>query len=139
MGDFKAILFRLEQGEKQTTGRLILTEGDRELFECYTLELPDRDNKRNVSRIPEGVYKAEKHVSPKFGPCIWIKDVPGRSEILLHKGNFNKDTRGCILPGSDLRDIDGDGLKDVTNSSKTVKEILKLTPKNLTFEIIDAD
>ena len=90
------------------------------------MELPWIDNKRRISCIPEGQYKAVKHVSPKFGDCLWIKDVPNRSEILVHKGNYNKDTLGCILLGAKLKDINKDGLKDVTSSENTIRTLLKL-------------
>lgn len=64
-----------------------------------TLELPWRDNGREVSCIPVGFYVCERHRSPKFGETFWVKGVPGRSEIIFHAGNWLVDTRGCILLG----------------------------------------
>jgi len=75
----------------------------------HTLELPWLDNKRNVSCIPDGEYKTEfleKSASGRYENVYWVKDVPGRSQILIHAGNFTKDTHGCILIGSDTGILD---------------------------------
>lgn len=122
----------------QTLGTLYVLTPPREIkYECHVLELPWKDNKRRVSCIPEGVYEAIKHRSPKFGDCFWIQNVPGRSEILIHVGNFHKDTLGCILPGKELKDIDNDGHKDVTQSKKAMKELLELLPERVTINIVN--
>lgn len=101
-----------------------------------TLELPDRGNARNISCIPKGTYKAVKHNSPKFGESIHILNVPNRSEVLVHYGNFYLDTRGCILIGIGLADINGDGIKDVTSSKRAMRELLSLLPDE--FDIVIA-
>ena len=72
-----------------------------------TLECPWRDNAPYKSCIPVGEYLCEPHRSPKFGLCLAVKDVPGRSHILFHRGNFAgdvdcnlaTDSHGCILVG----------------------------------------
>jgi hypothetical protein len=66
---------------------------------CYCLELPDRENRRNVSRIPAGQYVCKRVRSARFGETFEITNVPGRSGILFHVGNFPTDTHGCILLG----------------------------------------
>lgn len=124
----------------QTLGEAKLYKDGEEIFSFKTLELPWKENQRRISCIPYGNYKAIKHTSPKFGECLWIKDVEGRSEILMHKGNYKKDTLGCILCGEDFVDIDGDGHKDVTNSKKTMSKILSLIDSDsvmLTKELED--
>lgn len=113
-------------GPEQTTGKAwVELHGSYPIFDFYTLELPWKDNQKRISCIPEGQYKWIKHESPKFGSSLWVQDVPGRSEILMHVGNFTKDTLGCILPGDGILDINGDGILDVTNSRKTMKTILE--------------
>lgn len=97
-------------------------------FRCYTLELSWRDNKRNVSCIPEGTYECEKHYSPTHGQCISVKHVVGRTHILIHKGNFIKDTLGCVLVGDSIKDINNDGVPEVTSSTKTLEKLLGRLP-----------
>lgn len=121
------LIERLNYGEKQTIGKLYLLNGINEVVaDFWSLELPDKDNKRRISCIPEGVYKARKHRSPKHGLSLWLQDVPNRSEILIHKGNYHTDILGCIIIGSDLADINKDGYLDVTNSKNSVKELMSL-------------
>ena len=43
----------------------------------------------------------------------------------LGKGNFNKDTHGCILVGMGLADINGDGYLDVTESKVALENIFE--------------
>ena len=129
----KICIERHETDDKQTTGKMYVYKPNGELiFHSLTMELPWKQNMRRVSCIPAGRYPALLHTSPKFGPSIWIKEVDGRSEILIHKGNYHRDTLGCILPGKDFIDIDGDGHKDVTSSSKTMKVLLSAIKEHLT-------
>ena len=62
----------------------------------YSLELPWRDNKVNVSCIPKGVYSLAKYKSTRFPLATKIKSVEGRTNILIHPLNTLKETRGCI-------------------------------------------
>lgn len=105
-------------------------------FRCFTLELPDLDNKSNVSCIPEGTYLASKHMSPTKGHCVSIKNVPMRSNILIHVGNFTSDIQGCILVGDSARDINGDGKYDVTNSRNTFNTLMNLLPEEFLVRIV---
>ena len=111
----------------QTTGRFILTENEDLLFESYSLELPDLNNLRSKSCIPSGDYICKIEASPKYGMVFHVKDVKERSHILIHAGNYKKDTKGCILLGQKLTDINGDGLRDVTNSRNTVNKLESIT------------
>lgn len=65
---------------------------------CSTFELPDLSNAVNVSCIPGGTYRLKMVNSAKFGPSYEVKDVDGRSHILIHTGNTVNDTQGCIMP-----------------------------------------
>lgn len=66
-------------------------------FECFSLEPSILSAK---PCIPEGTYKLKKYFSNKFCEnVLLLEDVPERSYIEIHVGNFAKDTRGCILPG----------------------------------------
>lgn len=131
----KIIINRTKEDAVQTLGGLRVFDGGQQIFECNTLELPWKNNQRRVSRIPDGVYVANKHKSPKFGESIHIRDVENRSEILIHYGNYNRNTLGCVLVGENFADIDGDGHLDVTNSRQTMKELYDIVPDDLVVEI----
>jgi hypothetical protein len=128
------VLRTIDNG-KQTNGVLYVEKDGAIVFECYTLELPWKDNERRISCIPSGTYKAVKHRSPKFGNSVWIKDVPNRSEILIHPANYVRQLLGCIAVGKDLKDIDGDGLEDTTASRNTMNELLALLPDSFEVKI----
>ncbi len=129
--------------QTQTMSEAVAILRNREAMRFKTLELPWRDNQRRISCIPPGSYTVMKHISPSFGKCFWVKDVPGRSHILIHAGNFSgsvnprtgkPDTLGCILPGISFHDLDGDGIKEITNSRQILQKLLKLMPYQ--FELI---
>lgn len=97
-------------------------------FECETLELPDLDNAKNISCIPNGLYEWAKIESPSLGLCIDIKNVVNRTYIRIHSGNYTSQIKGCVLVGDSLRDINADGIKDVTNSRHTLDQLMARLP-----------
>lgn len=125
----KVVISR-EYGKFQTLGRLVIFDGKEILLKVLTLELPDLGNQTNISCIPEGKYKVHRIYSPKFGNCFHVQDVPGRSAILIHRGNYTKDTMGCILVGLNHIDIDNDGLKDVSDSTAAMNKLLTIITDN---------
>ena len=74
---------------------------------CHTVERPWINNARNTSCIPAGNYLVKLTNSPKFKVCYEVKNVPGRSHILFHKGNSVNDSLGCILPVSTIDVFEG--------------------------------
>lgn len=68
-------------------------------FQAWTVERPWLSNKPWVSCIPEGHYRISLHFSPRHKQCVKIHDVPGRSNILIHKANVPTDLYGCIGVG----------------------------------------
>lgn len=132
--------------EKQTHGTLTVYDEDsgEEVFKCRTLELPWKDNQRNISCIPEGYYDVITRQSPKYGLHLHVTEVPDRSLILFHWGNYagsmnprtgQSDIRGCILVGEKFIDLDGDGLADITNSRKTMKALMDVAPKGFVLHV----
>jgi len=112
-------LIRLESTTDATIG-VLMVDGK---VQCFTLELPWRDNQRNVSCIPPGSYTAERIVSKRFGETILLHGVPNRSEILIHTGNTVIDSRGCILPGKSVGEMKG--MRAVLSSGMAMAELLK--------------
>ena len=95
----------------------------------FTLELPWLDNQKNISCIPTGEYNYIKRVSPGKGyEVIELVDVPDRAYIQIHLGNYTRQIEGCILPGTGLKDIDQDGVIDVTNSEEAFNQIMNHAP-----------
>ena len=88
-------LQRLDTNDAGTIGKLSV-DGR---FVCFAVERPWQGNARNISCIPAGRYDLAYVDSPKFGRRLEVKDVPDRTHILVHAGNWQCDTLGCILPG----------------------------------------
>lgn len=64
-----------------------------------TIELPWRENQRNISCIPEGRYRLTLYPSKKFGMRLLINNVKGRDGILIHPANdAAKELQGCVAP-----------------------------------------
>jgi hypothetical protein len=111
------------------------------LFDCCTLELPNKNNAHSVSCIPVGTYNTIKYDRPNGkGKCFWLQDVKDRSAILIHAGNFatgkKVDTEGCILVGSKFSDINADGEADVVESTVTLNKLLDLLPDKFNLTIL---
>lgn len=94
-------LVRIESSEEGTFGTMTAPG-----LKLATAELPWEANARGESCIPTGQYLCTWHNSPKFGNCYHVNDVPGRTHVLIHSGNFagnepnwQSDVEGCILVG----------------------------------------
>jgi len=129
----------------ETQAALYVLDGIDKLFQCVTLELPKIRipypvNSRNVDCIPEGVYPVQKIVSPTKGWCFLLYDVPNRSAVEIHKGNFatgiKVDTQGCILPGMYFDDLNEDSHIDVADSTEAMNKLLEILPKSFNLYII---
>ena len=124
----------------QTRGNFIVYEGADILFMCKALELPDKKNAKNISCILEGEYWVEKTVRANGDPAFVIKDVPGRTDILIHIANFASgkkiDLQGCIAPGLRFEDMNHDGNLDIKDSTIAMKMLLNLLPSRFKLTIM---
>lgn len=120
----------------QTTGHFSLYDGDVHIFSCKTIELPWKDNAKEISCIPEGTYDVVAHVSPKFGNCLKVLKVPKRSDILIHPANFFFQLKGCIAVGKKFIDLNNDGAKDITDSKITANELYRIAPNGFKLKIV---
>ena len=94
---------------------------DKSVVLGYTLERPDeaQNNAQAPFCIPEGTYKVLLQKSPRFGFVTpHLQDVPGRTMIEIHPGNFPKDTEGCILVGESY------GLNYLNNSKVVFNNLM---------------
>jgi Family of unknown function (DUF5675) len=101
-------LQRLKHNETATIGEMLI-DGK---FECYIVEDEPRKIKvKGETRIPAGRYKlslqtwGRHHERYKAAfdfhkGTIALNDVPGFSGILFHVGNTERDTMGCLCPGT---------------------------------------
>lgn len=113
--------------ENATYGEVSATNGAA-TFTCKSLELPWKANQRNISCIPKGTYEVVWGFSPSRMRWTYrIQNVPGRSGILFHAGNYaykktgKPDIEGCILLGNVFRDLNGDNVVDIGNSVVTLR------------------
>lgn len=102
-----------------TTGRLYA--GDLEL---YTLELPWKMNARDISCIPLGTYQCIIAMSHRFQRAMpRLLNVPERDGILIHSGNVEANTEGCILVGQSMSSYNGEPM--ILNSREALGEFME--------------
>jgi len=121
-------LSRLMDTGKETIGYLHYSDG-RNSLALNTLELPWRNNREDVSCIPDGVYPWQKYNSPTKGKVILLQDVPGRTNIEIHIANYVRQLLGCIAVGVGRGDIDGDGQIDMEKSKDALRDLLAVLPE----------
>ena len=111
----KLQVVRYQMGTDATNGMLFI-DGE---FECYTLEDEYRDVKKwGETCIPEGTYDikfrrtggfharySEKYKNAHHG-MLHVQDVPNFEHILIHTGNTDEHTAGCLLLGETSQDLD---------------------------------
>lgn len=104
----KLTLQRFSGGNESTIGVLFVDSK----FACFILEDEKREVKvKGETRIPAGTYRilfrkeGGHHESylKKFPAMhkgmLWLQDVPGFQFILIHVGNTDVDSMGCLLTG----------------------------------------
>lgn len=139
----KLLLKRIAKKPKYTIGHLYI---DGKYF-CDTIEDKDRgltssmgavaiQSKKviNETAIPTGTYKVSMNtISPRFQNTSWAKkwkgivprlmDIPGYMGVLIHPGNTEKDTSGCILVGQNKQ------VGRVINSQTTWHSLMEVLTK----------
>lgn len=144
LGDMVSLqLYRFHQDDEGTIG-ILLANGE---HLCLIGELPWRDNLPNVSRIPAGTYQVdylERSASGRYQDVYHVRDVPGRSGVLFHSGNWTGDTvkglrsnsHGCLITGSRLGRLQGQ--RAVLASRVALDKLRTLVGRNdFTLEIHD--
>jgi hypothetical protein len=122
---------------KETQGILCIFDECNLIYQCVTIELPKivipfPINTKKIDCIPEGVYEVVKIYSPTKGKCFLLNNVPGRTAVEIHIGNYASgkkvDTEGCILPGMNFVDLNKDGNIDVADSTIAMQSLLSILP-----------
>ena len=154
----KLKVLRFSSQEDSTSGLLFL-EGDLGLeFLCYTLEDEARAQKiSGETRVPAGTYKIElrteggfhERYKKKYGSMhkgmLHVTNVPNFKWILIHTGNSDEHTAGCLLVGDsqENNNILKDGFigKSVNAYKRIYPDISKavIEGEEVTIEYIDFD
>lgn len=135
----KAFLNRFIKTPFFTIGKLqIFDEQNNLAFECFTLELPFKENHSLTSCIPSGIYQVKLHESPKFGICYKVQNVPNREYILFHIGNYHTDTHGCILVGSSYAVLSDLQRSYVKNSHDAFRDLMALDVASFQLKISES-
>ena len=100
---------------------------------ALTLEKPWSDNQQNISCIPMGVYRCVRVQSPRFGKTFEVTQVPGRTHILFHRGNYLEDTEGCILVAEEFSGTYEKPM--IVSSHRGFMEMMKLLQDDSEFEL----
>ncbi len=128
------------------------------VFECFGLEDEYRENKVvGETRIPSGKYNVlfrnwggfySRYLKrfPDFHSAgmLQVLDVPGFTSILIHMGNKDKDTAGCLLVGVTATGSQGDmslgnSRGAYTNFYQKVAEALRNRNEKVTIEYVNND
>lgn len=90
-------------GELYINGKFFcstLEDKDRGLAQTMPLDIIRSKKVAGETAIPSGNYKVIVNMSPKFKRILpRLLNVPGFDGILIHRGNSDKDSSGCILVG----------------------------------------
>lgn len=109
-----------------------LEDTDRRLTDDMTIEAIKKLKVYAETAIPSGTYQITLNtISPKYSKRKYYKDlcggkvprllnVKGYDGVLIHIGNTNKDTAGCILVGENK--VKG----RVINSTKAFEKLYKI-------------
>lgn len=132
----KVVLTRTKDTGTQMEGTLKVGDD----FYCDTLERPDKNNQRRISCIPPGTYFVRWGFMNSISKNHYeVLNVPGRSAIFIHGGNYFLDSHGCILLGT-FKDIDinKDGQEDLTGSMKALTAFENfMEKKDFYLKIVD--
>ena len=110
----KLEVLRISSQSDSTSGILYKVNADKSReFLAYTLEDEERDEKvMHETRIPSGTYritlrtvgghhaKYAKRFKDIHKGMLWVRDVPNFQYILIHCGNTDEHTSGCLLVGT---------------------------------------
>lgn len=132
----------IERGytDNGTFGKWYTDDGE---FICYSVEKRWRDNRPNISCVPEGTYGLREYQSPRFGLSLALVNhdlgvgiVPGeshRSMILIHAANKPSELQGCIAPASSLTSMSGEWAG--SSSRDALKKVVKVAETESILEL----
>jgi len=136
----KLQVVRTQFGKDATNG-LLFVNG---VFECYTLEDQYQAVKvMHETCIPEGTYdikfrtvggfheKYKKKYGNSHYGMLHLQDVPNFTYILIHAGNTDEHTSGCLIVGETQQDLDISDDGFVGHSGKAYVKLYNKVAKEL--------
>ena len=136
----KLQVVRTQFGTDATNG-LLFVNG---LFECYTLEDQYQAVKvMHETCIPEGTYdikfrtvggfheKYKKRYGNEHYGMLHLQDVPNFTYILIHAGNTDESTSGCLIVGETQQDLDLSDDGFIGHSGVAYSKLYKKVAKEL--------
>ena len=134
----RLVLDRIIQTDEATLGRITLGG----IHVCYTLEDQFQETKvPGETRIPDGEYKIilrksspmtaryNRRFAPWHKGMLEIAEVPDFSNILIHLGNTDDDSAGCVLVGDDWNRTQSNPM--LLNSVKGYEHFYKIVQPRL--------
>ena len=136
----KLQVVRTQFGTDATNG-LLFVNG---LFECYTLVDQYQAVKvMHETCIPEGTYdikfrtvggfheKYKKRYGNEHYGMLHLQDVPNFTYILIHAGNTDEHTSGCLIVGETQQDLDLSDDGFIGHSGVAYSKLYKKVAKEL--------
>lgn len=138
--------------DRDATVSLVKVDGK---FVCFGLEDEYREDKvAGETRVPAGTYRVglrqvggfHSRYSARFNDIhrgmLQVQDVPGFEYILIHVGNTDKDTAGCLLVGLGTQCAVDE--KSIQHSVRAYRQFYVMVREparrgNLTIEYVDLD
>ncbi len=108
-------------------------------FSCFTLEHAYGGINGYTAKIPPGTYDCVRGLHhlfkvPNQFETFEVVDVPGHTSLLIHPGNYDNDSDGCILVGNKITQL-GFGAQMLANSKITFAVFMKLQAGLNSFKI----
>lgn len=125
--------------EDCTTGTIKFPDGT--IF--HTMELPWKENQNRISCIPEGKYHlgmrrsgvVSRTTGGQYQSGWEVQDVPNRTYIMFHVGNYPSDFEGCVGVGMGQTTYQN-GNRMITNSQKAFRLFMEKMSSNPEWEVI---
>lgn len=147
----KILVDRYLSNDKATLSK-VSVDGE---FVCFGLEDEFREVKvRGETRIPAGTYKVlprvtggfharyktDARTAPYHRGMLHVQDVPGFEYILIHIGNFETQTDGCLLVGTVRNEENMSVLRSAIAYEKLYKKVIGAAFEgNLEITYVDND
>ena len=138
------ILKRKFEKHKATLGELLIEKNGEWDRLCYTLEDRHQDEKvYGETRIPAGTYPLKfrkegrfyQRYKTKFSSLdnvrgmLHITDIPNYKYVMIHIGNYHRDSKGCPLVGTNFAQTDTELY--VNRSTDAYKKVYPILAKIL--------